>query len=250
MNPLSFIYNEILFRPLFNLLVAITNILPNHNVGLSILGVTLLVRFALLPLSIHQAHHMQANQKKMAALRAEIKKINEQYKNDSAKKAQATMELYKKAGISPTAGCLPLVIQLPILIAMYRVFLGGLGEQTWSHLYSFVHQPTAISMMFLGINLAVPSVLLGLIAGVAQFLQMRLMSATQATPAADADETSKAMHAMQRNMAYIFPVMTVFIALKLPAALALYWCVSTLFGLLQQYIMKRTMNLSSAPPIS
>lgn len=243
MNPLLLAYNEVLFRPLFNLLVGLTNILPNHNVGLAIIGVTFVVRLVLLPASIHQARQAQANQEKMAALSDELKKITKQHKDNPTQKAQATMALYRKAGISPAAGCLPLLIQLPILIALYRVFLVGMGPETWPYLYSFVSQPSAVSLYFLGLDLASKSALLAILAGIAQFVQMYLFSPA-APNISGSDDSAKTMAAMQKNMTYIFPVMTVFIAWSLPAALALYWVVSTLFGLIQQYVMKKTLKLS------
>jgi YidC/Oxa1 family membrane protein insertase len=249
MNIISTVYQEALFEPLFNLLVGITNILPNHNVGIAIIVVTLVVRLILLPSSLHQARQLQLNQTKLAALRADLKKIQEQHKNDQTKKAQATMELYRKAGINPLSGCLPLVIQLPILIALYRVFLVGLGPDTWHHLYSFVSQPESLQLMFLTIDLAQPSVLLGVITGIAQFFQMRFATPKPFTPS-DSDDNAQMMASMQRNMAFIFPVMTVFIALRLPAALALYWVASTVFGLAQHYLIKRTMHVSVDMPVT
>lgn len=249
MNPLTFIYHELLFQPLFNLLVGITNILPNHSVGWAIIIVTLFIRLILLPSSLHQARQLQRNQTKMAAVQAEIKRIQKLHKDDQTKKAQATMELYKKAGINPLSGCLPLIIQLPILIALYRVFLIGLTPDTWHYLYTFVTPPQTLQLFFFGIDLATPSMPLAIVTGVSQFIQMRLMSNTSvAMP--EADDNAKMMASMQRNMAFVFPVMSVFITLKLPAALALYWVASTLFALGQQYLVKRTMNVSVNVPVA
>ncbi|MBI4022213.1 MAG: membrane protein insertase YidC [Candidatus Andersenbacteria bacterium] len=247
MNPLTVLYNEVLFRPLFNLLVGMTNILPHHNVGLSILAVTLFVRLLLLAPAVHQARLMQTNQSKMSDLKSELMKIRERYKTNPTKKAEATMALYRQAGINPARGCLPLLIQLPILIALYRVFLIGLGPETYSYLYSFVSEPATAQMSFLGLDLARASVRLAIAAGVAQFALMRLSTPPAMPPAAaDSDTNAQLMAGMQRNMAYIFPAMTVFISLQLPAALSLYWVASTIFGIVQQYIFQRFLNLKSS----
>lgn len=249
MNPLSWIYNEILFRPLFNLLVAITDFLPTHSVGIAIILVTIIVRLILLPSSLHQAKQQQKNQAKMATLQKELKNIQEQHKNDKAKRAEATMALYRKAGINPVSGCLPLLIQLPILIALYRVFLIGLGSDTFHYLYSFVPVPGQLQSVFLGIDLSQPGLYLGVLAGIAQFIQMRFFNPTPPTnPGMDAS-SEQMMASMQRNMMYIFPVMTVFIALQLPAALALYWFTSTVLALGQQIIIKKVLKLDRAPAI-
>lgn len=244
MNIVSLLYTEGLFRPLFNLLVGVADIIPGHNLGVAILVVTIIVRLILLPFSLHQARHASRQQKKMAELKTELKKINERFKNDSAARSQATLALYRQAGINPAAGCLPLIIQLPILIALYRVFLSGIGPTTAHYLYSFVHLPVNLSSMFLGINLTTPNLWLALLAGGAQFFQMRTMQPASATPGAD-EKSAQMMASMQRNMAFIFPVMTVFITLRLPAALALYWVATTLFALAQQYILKRTLHVTA-----
>lgn len=247
MNPLSWIYSEVLFRPLFNLLVAITDFLPTHSVGMATILVTMIVRLILLPSALHQAKHQQKNQGKMAALQKELKSIQQQHQGDSTKRAEATMALYRKAGVNPASGCLPLLIQLPILLALYRVFFTGLGPETFHYLYSFVPAPGQLQTAFLGVDLSQPSLYLGVLAGAAQFIQMRFFNPTP-PPSPGLDNSSEQMMvSMQKNMMYIFPVMTVFIALKLPAALALYWFTSTVLALGQQYIIKRVLKLTSAP---
>lgn len=245
MNPLFFIYQELLFRPLFNLLVVITDLVPGHVVGISILIVTIIVRLMLIPPSLHQARQMQKNQNKMADLKKELKKIQQQHAHDQTKKAEATMRLYKAAGINPASGCLPLLIQLPILIALYRVFLIGISPDTFQYLYGFIPAPDQVNLTFLTINLAQSSFVLAVLAGISQFLLMKMASpATPPAPTSD-DQSAAMMASMQKNMAFIFPVMTVFISLKLPAALALYWVATTIFGIVQQYIFKKRLNITS-----
>jgi YidC/Oxa1 family membrane protein insertase len=248
MNPISWIYTEILFRPIFNLLVGIANIMPGHNIGLSIIAVTVLVRLILLPSFLHQAKSMQANQTKMQKVKKELEKIKKEHKGDKAKESEATMKLYKEAGINPAQGCLPLLIQLPILIALYRVFFTGIGPSTFHYLYSFIPALSTIGSNFLGINLAAPSLVLAAFAGLGQFAQMKFIG-NAATPAATGDDdTAQIMASMQKNMAYMFPVMTIIIAIKLPAALPLYWLTSTLLGLAQQYWFKNHLKLTQLTP--
>jgi YidC/Oxa1 family membrane protein insertase len=249
MNPLSVVYNEILFRPIFNLLVAVTNLLPTHSIAWAIIVVTLIVRLILMPATIHQARQAQKNQKKLTELQLQLKKIQEQYATDRAKQAQETMALYRQAGINPAAGCLPLLLQLPVLIAMYQVFLSGLKPELWQYLYSFVAQPGNLNLMFFTVDITQPNVWFGVAAGVAQFIQMRFSAPAPTLTPGGSDDQAKTMQAMQKNMMYIFPVMTVFIALSLPAALALYWFVSTVFGVLQQYLLKRTMKVAVNVPM-
>lgn len=242
------IFTEILFRPLFNLLVIFTNIVPGHNIGIAIILVTICVRLLLLPLSFRQAHQAQRHQTKLSALQSELKKIQKKYPNDRQKQAQETMALYRKAGINPAQGCLPLLIQLPILIALYQVFLTEIQGASQQYLYSGISATADLQMNFLGVNLSTPSIVLAVLAGIAQFVLARYFSPIPpANPTAN-EQSAQLMASMQRNMTFIFPVMTVFIAFQLPAALPLYWVASTLFAIVQQQLMRRLLHLSSLPP--
>ena len=248
MNPFSFLYNEILYRPLLNLVVGLTNNLPGHDVGWAIILVTIIVRVALVPISLHQARKTQENQENMAKVQAQLAKAKEKYKDDKAKQAEETMRIYREGGVSPASGCLPLLIQLPILIALYRVFLSQLSPDTYPLLYSFVGQPEMLSLSFFGIDLTAPGLRLGILAGAAQFVQMKFLMPSP-PPTTNDNDAAAVMSSMQKNMAYIFPAMTVFISLQLPAALALYWLVSTLFGIGQQYYFRKKLNISSTVPV-
>lgn len=250
MNPLTFAYTEFLWRPLFNLLVGLTNVIPGHFMWVAIILVTLAVRLILLPLSLQQARHAQRQQTKMADVKQALKRIQAQYKDDKQKQAQETMAAYRRAGVNPASGCLLLLIQLPILLALYRVFLTPIAPESFQFLYSFVAVPTAVNLSFFGIQLTAGSLWLAIVAGVAQFIQVRYFSPTQTAPptASDSDDTAKMMAGMQRNMAYIFPAMTVFISLRLPSALALYWIISISLAILQQIILQKVLRLNSPPP--
>jgi len=188
---------------------------------------------------------MQANQTKMAEMQQQLNKIKKKYSNDQAKKAEETMRLYKEAGINPASGCLPLLIQLPILIALYRVFLVGISPETYQFLYAPVSPPNTIGLNFLSIDLTQSSLLLGITAGLFQFILMKMVTPAKPNISTGDDQSAQMMASMQKNMSFIFPVMTVFIALQLPAALALYWVATTIFGIVQQYIFKKYLNVSS-----
>lgn len=182
----------------------------------------------------------------MGEVKDKLKKIQQQHKNDKSKQAEATMAVYRQAGINPASGCLPLLIQLPILIALYRVFLIGMEPDTFINLYSFISPPSIVNLSFLGIDLTQTSLLLALLAGSFQLILMHLVKpAAPAAPSTDSDQSAQMMASMQKNMTYIFPVMTVFISMQLPAALALYWVASTIFGIVQQYTFKHYLKISS-----
>lgn len=232
MNFISLLFNEILYRPLFNGLIFLYNIIPLHDFGLAIILLTIIIRLILYPLN----QKAIISQKALGKLAPQIKEIQNKFSADKAKQSQAMMELYKKNNINPASGCLPLIIQLPILFALYQVFWNGLKPDSLNSLYSFVARPEVIDPMFLGlISLAQPYVLLAILAGLFTFWQSKMMVPVQASvaPGQAADFST----AMNKQMVYFMPLVTVFIAWKLPAGLTLYWVVTTLVGIIQQYFV-------------
>ncbi len=225
------LFNEILYRPLLNAVVALYTILPWHDFGLAIVVLTLLVRLALAPLSIRAVRSSRA----MAALQPKLNELKEKHKNDKAAQAQAMMALYKENKISPLGGCLPLLLQLPILIALYRVFLIGLKPESLQLLYSFVAHPAIIQSQSFGIfDLAHRSIALSLIAGIAQFVYAKLNAAQQAP--------TKEMAALNTQMLYFFPLLIIIISWNQPSGLALYWVVTTLFSIGEQLYVRRRLK--------
>jgi YidC/Oxa1 family membrane protein insertase len=241
MHTIYLLYTDIIYRPLLNLLVFFYNIIPGHDIGVVIIVVTLLIRLALAP----SFHKSLTSQKAMNDLQPKLNELREKYKNDKEGQAKAMMQLYKDHKINPLASCLPLLIQLPILISLYQVFRIALGGNTITGLYSFVKVPGHINPTFLGlVNLSKigwstqgyywPAIVLGIMAGMAQFWQSKLMM-----PKASAQQDAT-MRAMSLQTTYVLPVLSVIIAIRLPAGLPLYWVVTTLFAVGQQYyILKK-----------
>lgn len=241
-----FLFNEIIYKPLYNLLILIYNTVPFSDFGIAIILVTLLIKFALIPLSKKQIE----SQKKMQELQPKIKAIQEKYKNDKEKQSRALMEFYKENKANPFSGCLPLILQLIFLIAIYRVLFNisqaGLMVDP-AVLYSFVKNPGEINHLFLGIvdlssainfkDLSLGSLahiaLVGL-AAAAQFVQTKMLMSKQSMGIRKKGELDFAQ-AMSTQMLYLGPLLTLFIGVKFPAGLALYWFVSTLFMIVQQY---------------
>lgn len=229
------IYNQILFRPLFNLLVFIYNIVPGGDFGLAIVLLTVLIRFAFVPLSIKAL----ISQKELNRLQPKIKELQEKYKGDKQALGQATMALYKEYKINPFSGCLPLLIQLPILLALYKALGSGFKPETLKSLYPFVHNPGLIKEMAFGfINLAKNAPLMAVTAGVLQWIQSKQAVSFQAS-AVKGQPEPPAVKA-SRQMLYFFPIMVIIIAWNLPAGLVLYWVVATAFSIFEQlYINKK-----------
>jgi len=173
MELLFSIFHEAIFKPLLNFLIFVLNILPGNDLGLSIIVVTILIRLVFYPLS----YKALRSQKKLIDLQPKLKQLQEKYKHDKAKQTQAVMGFYKEHNVNPFTGCIPFIIQIPVLLGLYRVFLMQLTPETLTpNLYHFIPQPEHINFIFLGvINLAFPSPVLAVLAGFSQYLYSRVM---------------------------------------------------------------------------
>lgn len=228
------LFHELLSRPLFNLLIGLYNLIPGNDFGIAILALTAIVRLITLPLSLRASR----SQRELAKLNPKLKEIQEKYKNDKQAQASAQMQLYKEHNINPLAGCLPLLIQIPIIIALYRTFLAGFKPESLQMLYSFIQNPGAINNIFLGfLDLTQKSPVLAILAGAFQYLQSR-MSVSQMPQSAGKDKTD-ITNMMSTQMLYFFPVMIIIITWNLPAGLALYWVATTLFSIGEQLYIRR-----------
>lgn len=230
------IFDQVLYLPLLNALVWIYNIIPYHDLGIAIILLTVLIRLAFYPLSKKAIQ----SQKAMAKLQPKIKEIQKKFKNKE-EQAKQMMLLYKEHKINPAAGCLPILIQLPVLIALYRVFFTGLNLDNMNNLYSFVQKPEMLNFMFLGlIDISQRSIVLAFLAGFLQFIQSKMIMPQKSTQQKSGSLDFASL--MGQQMTYFMPLITIFIAMGLPAALPLYWIVITIFGIIQQYFTK-TKNI-------
>src|SRR6185436_5763691 len=163
------LFNIILVYPLLNLLIFFYHYIP--DIGVVIILLTLVVRLLLLP----SFHKSLKHQRALATLQPKMEAIKEQYKDDKEAQAKAMMELYKVHKVNPFSSCLPLLIQLPILIALYRVFIQSLSTNKLVGLYSFVQAPESINPMFLHwINLSHANIYMAILAGVLQYFLSKL----------------------------------------------------------------------------
>ncbi len=232
------IWNSLLYKPFVNLLAVLVSIMPGGDLGLAVIILTILVKTALFPLSQRSIE----SQAKMKLLEPEIAKIKA---GGASKEEQArlTFELYKTYKTNPFSGCLLVLIQIPIIFALYYVFFKGINFD--SNLYSFVKIPTHINTNFLGlIDLNGKSMVLAVLAGVSQFLQAFYMPKGNSSSDGKGGFQDSFNKSMQMQMKYVFPVLIVFIAYRISGAVALYWIVSNIFTVFQQiYINKKNSNV-------
>ena len=205
---------------LLNGLYHLTDLVGVPNYGLAIIILTILIKVLLYPLNYKQMQSMVVLQR----LQPKIKELQEKYKKDPQKMQQKMLELYRENGANPMMGCLPLLIQLPIIIALYRGLL---------HLLRSVE---AEKLRFLWVaNLgqsgvhAPQDLLLPLMAGVTTYWQMKV------TP------TTGGQEQMQRMMSLMMPAVIVYVAVTLPSGLALYWVVFNVLSVVQQYYINRRL---------
>jgi YidC/Oxa1 family membrane protein insertase len=234
------IFELIFLQPLFNLFVYLYNLVPGHDIGIVIVLVTVVLKLILLPFTIK----MLKVQKNLKKLQPKMNALQEKYKNNKEALGRAMMELYKKEKINPFSSCLPLVIQLPFLFAIFKVFRDGFKPESLDMLYPFVSNPGYLEPVSMGfINLAEASVPLAVLAGLAQFWQTKMLTQTKQPQVPGAkDENMAAM--MNKQLTYIMPAITVIIGSTLPGGLTLYWFIFTLLTVLQQYYVFKTKQPS------
>ena len=229
-------FNIILYQPLFNALVFLYQYIPGRDFGVAVIALTLIIRIVLYPLMAKSIK----SQRVMTEIQPKAQEIQKKYKDDKEKQAKEMMALYQKEKVNPFGGCLPLLIQLPILIALYRVFWKGLQPETMDFLYSFVPNPGVIDSTFLGmINLAEASILLAIVAGISQFFQTKMLMPRMKQSVSQGGQMAQFSGMMQKQMLYFFPILTVFILWRLPSAIGIYWIVTALFTVLQQYLVMK-----------
>lgn len=229
-------FQTFFYIPLLNALVSFYNTIAFQDLGVAIILLTLAIRIIFLPLFYKGA----VNQSLMQKLQPEIKKIQHNHKDDKEKQAQAMMELYKTHNVSPFSGFLMILIQLPVLIGLYRVFLKGISPETLVNLYSFVAAPHGLNATFLHlIDLQKPSILMVILAAAAQYVQGRL-----SLPKIEIGQELSTAEQMGRQMMYMGPIMTVAILSTMPSAIGLYWLVTSVFTVIQQMYINKTLNIN------
>ncbi|MES2314611.1 MAG: YidC/Oxa1 family membrane protein insertase [Patescibacteria group bacterium] len=249
-------YNTFIFKPLYNGLVAIMDLLPWIDVGIAVILFTIIVRLIIFPLS----KNALLTQVKMKEVEPEVNKVKAEYANDRQAQGLKVMELYKSKGIKPFSGVLLLIVQLPILLALISVFYKIIPTIDPNLLYSFVHVPV-IKPFLLGLDLTKPNIILSLVTGIIQFFQMHYSIASRQhremvakndgkLPTAT-DFSSNMANTMNTQMKFLLPIIAFastywLIPVKFPQAasiIAIYWSISSLFTLGQElYIRKKHLT--------
>ena len=209
-------------KPIGSLLAWIYGLVNNY--GLSIIILTLLVRLILLPLYTKQIRY----QSKMTEVQPKLKEIQEKYANDRDTLSMKTMELYREEGISPSSGCLPLLIQMPIIMGLFALLRSPLVYMTAPQMIAAVHE----SFLWVKDLCQPDSWILPLIAGISTYFTYTVGSMGQTS---GGDPTG----AMSKMMQYFFPIFIFLMGRSFPAGLALYWAIGNIFMIFQSFYMKK-----------
>ncbi|MFQ5925420.1 MAG: YidC/Oxa1 family membrane protein insertase [Dehalococcoidia bacterium] len=226
-------WNLVLLQPMLNLMILLSGVLF-HSLGLAIIALTIIVRLLMFPLTMKQLHSTRA----MTSLQPKMQEIQKKYAKDRQQLQQEMSRLYKEAGVNPL-GCLwPMLIQLPIWIALYQSILRavaatpedllGLSQRLYS--LPILHQTVPLESGFLWLNLGSPDsfYILAILVGGTMWLQQKMMT----MPATDPRQQS-----MSRMMLWMMPLMFAFFTLQFPSGLALFWVISNVIGIVMQYFV-------------
>lgn len=244
---------RLFFQPIFNFLLFLTSVLPGYNFGLAVIALTLIIRLILLVPS----QKALKSQKAMMKIQPELEEIKNRYKGDQQRISMETMALWKKHRVNPVGGCLPLLIQLPILIALFYVVKIGFTPYQGHIVYDFLSylDLSRVVTDFYGIlHLEkVNATWLPIFVGLLQFWQMKLSFSQKkiigekkenelAKKSYSSDPTQALqdpLKMMNKTMLYFMPIMMAFMVATLPSGVGLYLAVSTIFGIVQQYYVNR-----------
>ncbi len=239
------LFHTLISTPLYNGLIYLMGVLPFFDAGVIIILFTIIVKLVLLPLSVRASKA----QLKMKSSEKDLQIIKDKYKDDKTEQSKKIMEHYKDKGINPFSSIFILIIQLPILIGIYRVFLkSGLPQINMDLLYSFVTPPATIdiNMTFLNfVNISEKSIILALLAGITTYFQISLSNPGPTALPSGTGTPQDFSKLMAVQMKYFFPLMMIFIAYTISSAIALYLITSNLFAIGQEIYIKKKYHKSA-----
>lgn len=244
------LWTTVFYEPLYNALIALTNAVPGGDIGIAIIILTVGVKLLLYPLS----HKSVRTQAAMKLLEPEIQALREKHGKNREELARKTMELYKERQVNPFSGCLLILLQFPVILALYFVFLKGVGSGEGA-LYSFVSMPEVLNTHFLGlVDVHGKNIIIAILAAVAQFIQSSLLVSKSAPlePGKTRSFQEEFARSMNIQMKYMIPVLIGFVAYATSAAVAIYFATSAIFGaaerLIVEYRMKKLKEVDGVIP--
>jgi YidC/Oxa1 family membrane protein insertase len=248
MEVIGLLWDVVLVNPMTNVLIVFNNVFFG-SFGLAIIAFTVIMRGVTFPLTLRQLRSSRA----MSAIQPRMQEIQKKYK-DPKRRSEETMKLYREAGVNPLGCLLPMLVQFPIWIALYQTIRFTLGSTPESLIslserlypWSFIQHAVPLEERFLWLDLSQGDLLLAVLVGLSMFVQQKIT-----TPPA-ADERQQSMNSM---MLWMMPLMFTWFAISFPSGLALYWVISSIVGIVLQYLYVGSggltwRNLFSLQPVS
>ena len=238
---MSYLYHTFFFDPLYNLLIVLFKVLPWADAGIIVVLLTVLVRLVLYPLSKKAV----VTQVKMTEITHKLEELKDKYKDKPELQAQKTLELYRENGINPFSGILMVIIQIPLIIALYQIFL-HLPEINATYLYSFITPPEVIKTAFLGlIDVSGKSIFFAFLAGLSSYFQLHISARGQSAPKGNSFGDNLTRN-MQSQLKYVFPVIMFFISYQVSGVIGLYFLTTNIFSTVQEiFVRKHSLAKSS-----
>jgi len=251
-------FETFFYQPVYNVFIFLYNITPGGNLAITIILFAILIKGLLYSLTRKQLQ----SQKEMQEIQPKINELKIKYKDSRDELGRATLALYKEHNINPFSSCLPVLIQLPFLYAIFKVLREGLGGNGLNLVYSFIEKPDVIYTNVLpGLDLAqlpfvigispirfqiisVIGFLIVIMSAASQYWQMKMMfTQKKVGEISSSNEAEDMAVMMNKQMMYLLPIMMFFIGSTFPIGLSLYWLIITLLSILQQYfIFKKKTN--------
>lgn len=239
---ISEIFKAILYQPLFNALIFLYETVAFNDLGVAIILLTIVVRTILYPLFHKTAKHQRIAQQ----LNPEINKIRKKYKDDKEQQTKAILELYQREKTNPITPFFLLLLQLPVLFALYRLFSNGFSEDPSILLYPFWSFAVDLNTTFLGlISLKETYIPMVVLAAGAQYIQAKISIARVSK---NKDSEQSQAQSIMKLTTYIGPIIALLILVRLPSAVALYWLTSTIFSIIQQIIVNKAVENKDDKP--
>lgn len=251
------LFTLILYQPMFNALIGLYHLIP--DLGVAIILLTLVIKLLLFRPSLSALKAQQSN----LQLQPKLKALQAKYKTNREELGRQMMAFYKQHRVSPLSSLWPVLLQLPILIALYQVFIAGLQTDPQTHLLAAkqlghlygglrsVYSSAPVDTTFFGLGLAAKgNILLAVLAGALQFWQSKMLIAPKPAVSGPGARDEALAATTTRQMTYFLPILTVVFGYQFPAGLALYWVVSTAFSIAQQYyFLRRHGPLHTTVPV-
>lgn len=246
--------HDFIYVPIYNALLWLVQVIPGHDLGLAIILITLAIRLVLYYPSLASIK----SSRQLQNLQPRLKELQAKYKDDKESLAREQMKLYKESKVNPASSCLPLIVQLLVFYQLYQVFLNGLKlspegfiqadqlKDLAGGLRAYFETNAINATLFGWIDLsASKNIFLAVFTGLTQFWQTKMLAAPKEPKTPEArDEAMTA--SITRSMTYTLPILMTWITFTLPAGLGLYWSISSLFGVAQQYLFMKTHPVKPA----